>query len=62
LEKFGEKYIIDNPDSYKSATAAYTLSYALIMLQTSLHNPSVRPEDRMTVASFSHLVQKINDG
>ena len=48
LEKFGEKYVLDNPTQFKSATGAYTLSYALMMLQTSLHNPQVQEKDRIT--------------
>jgi len=32
LEKFGEKYVKDNPGVYHSSSAAYTLSYAIIML------------------------------
>jgi Sec7-like guanine-nucleotide exchange factor len=39
MEKFGEKYCKDNPTSFGSAEAAYVLAYALMMLQTSLHNP-----------------------
>lgn len=52
----------ENPEIFKSATAAYTLSYALIMLQTSLHNPSVQEKDRMKISDFTHLIKKINDG
>jgi len=39
MEKFGEKYCKDNPDSFGSAECVYLLSYATMMLQTSLHNP-----------------------
>ena len=43
----GKTYLYQK--SYKSATAAYTLSYALIMLQTSLHNPQIVEKERMTL-------------
>lgn len=39
MEKFGEKFCRDNPDAFYSAECAYLLSYATIMLQTSIHNP-----------------------
>ena len=39
IEKFAEKYLNDNPDSYATANEAYLLSYSIMMLQTSLHNP-----------------------
>ena len=41
IEKFAEKYMTDNPDSYATANEAYLLSYSIMMLQTSLHNPQV---------------------
>jgi brefeldin A-inhibited guanine nucleotide-exchange protein len=42
MEKFGEKFVKDNPDAFGSAEWIYQLSYATIMLQTSIHNPSAR--------------------
>jgi Sec7-like guanine-nucleotide exchange factor len=39
MEKFGEKYCKDNSDVIGSAECVYVLSYATMMLQTSLHNP-----------------------
>lgn len=50
----------DNPGSFSSATAAYTLSYLLMMLQTDLHNPQVL--DKMKLTDFSKLARGINDG
>lgn len=32
MEKFGEKYVKDNPEAFGSAECAYLLSYATIML------------------------------
>lgn len=32
MEKFASKYCVDNPGLYSSASAAYTLSYLLMML------------------------------
>ena len=39
MEKFGEKYSLDNRDAFGSAECIYLLSYATMMLQTSIHNP-----------------------
>ncbi|CAK61467.1 unnamed protein product (macronuclear) [Paramecium tetraurelia] len=60
MEKFASKYCIDNPGIYKSAEAAYTLSYLLMMLQTDLHNE--KNLEKMTVPQFFNLAKGINDG
>lgn len=39
MEKFGDKFVQDNPVKYGSAECIYLLSYATMMLQTSIHNP-----------------------
>ena len=39
MQAFAEKYVKDNTETFKSSTAAYSLSYLLIMLQTDAHNP-----------------------
>jgi Sec7-like guanine-nucleotide exchange factor len=39
MEKFGEKYVADNPGQFASAESVYLLSYATIMAHTSIHNP-----------------------
>ncbi|EAR83565.3 Sec7 domain protein (macronuclear) [Tetrahymena thermophila SB210] len=62
LEKFGEKYSLDNPECYKNATTSYTLSYALMMLHTSSHSAQVQEKERMTLPQFIKLVKGIDDG
>jgi brefeldin A-inhibited guanine nucleotide-exchange protein len=62
LIKFGEKYFKDNPTTFSSATTAYTLSYALMMLQTSLHNKQVKPKDRIKLTDFEKIVRGLDDG
>ncbi len=39
MEKFAERYLRDNPDSFSTADGPYLLSFALIMLNTDAHNP-----------------------
>jgi len=42
LLKFGQKYYQDNPNLFVSANAPYELSYAVMILQTTIHNPKVK--------------------
>ena len=60
MERFAESYHAYNKHPLKSACAAYTLSYLLIMLQTDLHNPQVK--DKMKPSEFMKLARGINDG
>lgn len=39
MEKFAERYCRDNPHTFASADGAYLLAFALIMLNTDVHNP-----------------------
>ncbi len=59
MQIFAQKYYNYNKTPLKSATAAYTLSYLLIMLQTDLHNPQVK--EKMKPAEFFKLAKEIND-
>ena len=42
MEKYAERYCIDNPDVFPTADTAFVLGYSVIMLQTDAHNPNVR--------------------
>jgi brefeldin A-inhibited guanine nucleotide-exchange protein len=42
MEKFAERYVKCNANSFKSADVAYVLAYSVIMLNTDAHNPQVR--------------------
>jgi brefeldin A-inhibited guanine nucleotide-exchange protein len=39
MQVFAGKFFKDNPRLFKSASAAYAMSFLLIMLQTDAHNP-----------------------
>jgi brefeldin A-inhibited guanine nucleotide-exchange protein len=41
MEKFAERYLSCNPESFKSADVAYVLAYSVIMLNTDAHNSQV---------------------
>ena len=42
METFAQRYCILNPDIFTNSDTCYVLSFAVIMLNTSLHNPSVK--------------------
>ena len=52
MEKFAERYTHKNPAVFSSADTAFILAFSVIMLNTDLHNPSIKPERRMTLDSF----------
>jgi len=60
MEKFAERYLKCNPNSFKSADVAYVLAYSVIMLNTDLHNPQVKK--KMTKEGFLKNNRGINDG
>lgn len=65
MEKFGLKFIEDNPNGtdgcqgVMTAECVYLLSYATMMMQTSLHNPNA-VKSRMTLEDFSKMIKGIN--
>ena len=65
MEKFGEKFVSDNPNGSDdlqgamSAECVYLLSYATMMMQTSLHNPNA-VKSRMTLEDFAKMLKGIN--
>ena len=61
MEKFGEKYVKDNPDNFGSAECVYLLSYATIMLQTSIHNPQAQ-KNKINLDDFLKITKGINGG
>jgi len=58
IEYFASKYYNDNPNLFANADAPFYLSYAIMMLQTELHNPNVK--DRMTLEGFFKLLDGQN--
>ena len=62
LEKFAERYSEQNPDAFPSADVAFILSFSIIMLNTDLHNPSIKQEKKMTKDGFVRNNRGICDG
>ena len=47
---------------FKSADAVFVLAFSTIMLNTDLHNPMIKHENRMTLEQFIKNNRGINDG
>ncbi|XP_036408393.1 cytohesin-3-like isoform X1 [Megalops cyprinoides] len=60
MEAFATRYCNCNSDVFQSTDTCYILSFAIIMLNTSLHNPNVR--DKPTLERFSSMNRGINNG
>lgn len=60
MECFAVRYCECNPDIFKCTDTCYVLSFAIIMLNTSLHNPCVK--DKPTIEHFVSMNRGINDG
>lgn len=52
MEKFAERYYLQNRNVFASADMAFILAFSTIMLQTNLHNPAIRDDKRMTKEQF----------
>ncbi|XP_039261022.1 cytohesin-1-like [Styela clava] len=60
MEAFASRYCSCNPGVFLNTDTCYVLSFAIIMLNTSLHNPSVK--EKPTVDRFISMNRGINDG
>ncbi len=61
VEAFGERYATQNPEQVE-AGAGHTLAFATMMLNTDLHNPSIKPEKKMTFDQFKSMLRDTNNG
>jgi brefeldin A-inhibited guanine nucleotide-exchange protein len=52
MEKYAERFVACNPGVFPSADTAFVLAFSVIMLQTDAHSPNIKPEKKMTKASF----------
>jgi len=60
MEKFAARYCAQNPNVFSHTDTCYVLSFSIIMLNTALHNPSVK--DKPTVDNFISQNRGINSG
>ncbi|XP_015585956.1 Golgi-specific brefeldin A-resistance guanine nucleotide exchange factor 1 [Cephus cinctus] len=63
LEKFAEHWHDSNGKPFASADAAFTLAYAVIMLNVDQHNHNVKRQNNpMTPEQFKRNLKKVNGG
>lgn len=62
MQHFAAKYCKDNPGRFSDEDCVYVLAYSVMMLQTSLHKPSIKEKDRMTKAQFISNNRGIDGG
>ncbi|XP_051940601.1 cytohesin 4b isoform X2 [Hippocampus zosterae] len=60
MEAFAARYCECNVNVFQSTDTCYILSFAIIMLNTSLHNPNVK--DKTTLERFVCMNRGINNG
>ncbi|KAM6905536.1 cytohesin-2-like [Xenentodon cancila] len=60
MEAFAARYCECNPCVFQSTDTCYILSFAIIMLNTSLHNPNVK--DKPSLQRFVSMNRAINNG
>ncbi|XP_061882465.1 cytohesin-4-like isoform X2 [Entelurus aequoreus] len=60
MEAFAKRYCDCNVSVFQSTDTCYILSFAIIMLNTSLHNPNVK--DKTTLERFVSMNRGINNG
>ncbi|KAF2754597.1 Sec7-domain-containing protein [Pseudovirgaria hyperparasitica] len=62
VEVFTELYMEKaKPEHIEDATAAYILTYAIIMLNTDQHNPNFKGQKRMAIEDFARNLKGCND-
>jgi len=60
---FSEKYCgKSTPEGIAGSEAIYILSYAIIMLNTDQHNPTLKKQKRMTYPDFAKNLRGVNGG
>ena len=60
MERFAHRYCELNPSIFKHPDTCFVLSFAIIMLNTSLHNPAVK--DKQTLDQFINMNRGIDNG
>jgi len=60
MEKFAECFTRQNGNVFASADTAFILGFSVIMLNTDLHSPNIKPEKKMTKDSFIKMNRGIS--
>ena len=62
MELFASRYTEQNADIFPTADSAFILAFSIIMLNTDLHNPAIREDRKMTIASFIRMNSGVCEG
>ncbi|XP_060083315.1 IQ motif and SEC7 domain-containing protein 2-like isoform X2 [Ylistrum balloti] len=65
MEAFASRYCFCNPDqvkNFKNLDVVFLLAFAIIMLNTDLHNSNIKAERRMKLEDFIKNLRGIDDG
>lgn len=65
LQVFSARYAICNPDKialFRSADTIFILAFAIVMLNTDLHSPNIKPSLKMKVGDFINNLRGIDAG
>ena len=64
MEVFSKEYFNQHRESsiFQNADAVFVLAFSTIMLNTDLHNPTIKADRRMTLEQFLRNNRGINDG
>jgi len=62
MESFAAWFVNSNPGIFSCADTCFILSFSVIMLNTSLHNPNINPKNRTSKEAFINMNQKIDEG
>ncbi|RDD42053.1 Cytohesin-1 [Trichoplax sp. H2] len=60
MECFAQHYCTSNPGVFTNSDTCYVVSFSVIMLNTTLHNPSVK--EKTTLEQFISMNRGINNG
>ena len=55
MEAFAKHYCSQNPDLFEDTDTCYILSFSIIMLNTTLHNPCVKKKTSCEVILFTNF-------
>ena len=65
MEVFSQRYCVCNPDvasKLNSTDSVFIMAFAIILLNTDLHTPNLKPEKRMKSEDFVRNLRGIDDG
>ena len=65
MEVFSHRFVMCNPDTVdklNSTDSIFILAFAIMLLNTDLHTPNLKPEKRMKMEDFVRNLRGIDDG